>query len=199
MRAALLALFALMLMACGSTPQPDYYLLTADAQRIPETGGATLGIAELNLAEYLRRPELVTLAGSNRLHIDPYRRWAEPLDDGMRRTLALNLAAQLGSDGVRNMPWPRDWVPQWLLRVSIARMDVSADSIELVAVWSLQDGRRERAAVEHTSRLDRSRSGDSADSIASDISQALLALSQEMVAAVSAAAVTQDAHTPTER
>ena len=198
MRSALMFVFALLLVACGSTPQTDYYLLTADADRSSELRGPTLGIAELNLAEYLRRPELVTLQSSNRLHVDPYRRWAEPLDDGMRRTLALNLSALLGSDGVRNMPWPRDWVPQWLLRVSIARMDVGQESIELVAVWSLQDGRRAHAAVEHTSRLGRARSGDSADSIAADMSQSLLALSQEIVASIDAGAAADDSAAQTQ-
>jgi uncharacterized lipoprotein YmbA len=103
--------------------------------------------------------------------------------------LLLNLSALLGSDGVRGMPWPRDWAPQWLLRCSIARLDVREDVVELVAVWSLQDGPRARAAMERTTRLTRPRSSAAIDSVAADISQVLLELSQEISGAISAAAV----------
>ena len=144
---AFLCVWTALLGGCGTpSPRPDYFLLSADAAPAVEKTTLTLGIATFDVAEYLRRVEMVTLAGSNRLRIDPYRRWAEPLDEGMRRILALNLAALLGTDSVRTMPWPRDWVPHWLLRCSIVRLDVKDDAIDLVAVWSLQDGKRKRAA-----------------------------------------------------
>jgi uncharacterized lipoprotein YmbA len=169
---------------CGSSPQVDYFLLTADAAPSSDRGGPTIGIATLEVAEYLHRMELVSFAGSNRLRVDPYRRWAEPLEDGIRRALALNLSAQLGSDGVRSMPWPLDWVPQWLLRCSIVRLDVRDEAVELIAVWSLQDGGRARAADEHTSRLTRARSAAGGEAIAADISAMLLDLGREISSAI---------------
>lgn len=194
------SLLVLMLSACGSTPQTDFYLLTADAKP-SGTAAATVirvGVAELGVAEYLRRAELLSLEGGNKLYVDPYRRWAEPLDDGVRRTLVLNLGALLDSDAVRAMPWPRDWIPHWLLRCYIARLDVQDDHVELVAIWSVQDGRRERAAIEHTSRLSRARNSDSPERIAADVSALLLELSEQIASSMRGGDEVDDASTQTQ-
>ena len=124
------------------------------------------------------------MEGSNRLVLDPYRRWAEPLDEGVRRVLVLNLGSLTGSDSVRGVPWPRDWQPRWLLRLAIERLDADAHSVHLYARWSLQDGARQRAALERGSELSRSRSGTSAESIAADMSQLLAELSVRIVRAM---------------
>jgi hypothetical protein len=168
---------AALLAACGTTPPTEYYLLSAEAPPGAARAGPAIGIAELNVAEYLQRPEMVIMESANRLRLRDYHRWAEPLADGVQRTLALNLGALLETDAVRVRPWPREWSPQWLLRLSIARLDVRGDTVELVATWSLAHGSETR---ERSSRLARARSGTSADSAAADISALLLELSGQI-------------------
>ena len=180
--APVLALAGL-LAGCGSTPSTEYYLLSAEAPPAAARAQPAIGIAELNVAEYLQRPEMVTMESANRLRLRDYHRWAEPLADGVQRTVALNLGALLETDGVRVRPWPREWAPQWLLRLSIARLDVRGDTVELVAIWSLAQGSETR---ERSSRLARARSGTSADSAAADISALLLELSGQIAAEVRA-------------
>jgi uncharacterized lipoprotein YmbA len=178
--AAVLAVAGL-LAACGSTPRTEYYLLSAEAPPAAARAQPAIGIAELKVAEYLQRPEMVIMESANRLSLRDYHRWAEPLADGVQRTVALNLGALLETDGVRVRPWPREWSPQWLLRLSIARLDVGSDVVELVANWSLA---REGETRDRSSRLTRSRSGTSADAVASDISALLLELSERIAAEV---------------
>ena len=178
--AAVLAVAGL-LAACGSTPRTEYYLLSAEAPPAAARAQPAIGIAELKVAEYLQRPEMVIMESANRLSLRDYHRWAEPLADGVQRTVALNLGALLETDGVRVRPWPREWSPQWLLRLSIARLDVGSDAVELVANWSLA---REGETRDRSSRLTRSRSGTSADAVASDISALLLELSERIAAEV---------------
>lgn len=107
------AVAALMLLAaCGSSPQHNFYLLSAESR-----GGATgqspsLGIGPIEIPEYLNRSSLVFSRGSNQLHIASFERWAEPLDDGIQRVLGLNLAAQLGTQNIRPYPWQRLSAPR---------------------------------------------------------------------------------------
>jgi len=186
--APVLALAGL-LAGCGSTPPTEYYLLSAEAPPAAARAEPSIGIAELNVAEYLQRPEMVTMESANRLRLRDYHRWAEPLADGIQRTVALNLGALLETDGVRVRPWPREWSPRWLLRLNIARLDVRSEAVELIATWSLARG---ADTLERSSRLSRARSGTSADSAAADISALLLELSERIAAEVRAGAAGAD-------
>lgn len=175
-----LAALALLLGGCGSTPPTDYYLLSANAPAGRSTSRPSIGIAELKVAEYLQRPEIIMMESANRARLDGFERWAEPLEDGIRRTLALNLGALLETDSVRVRPWPRDWTPDWVLRCTVARLDATATAVELVANWSVQRGTGAEPALERGSRLTRARSGSTADSLAADISALLLELSEQI-------------------
>lgn len=173
-----------LLLGCGSTPPTEYYVLSADAPIGRTTAQPSIGIAELQIAEYLQRPEIMVMESTNRARLEGFERWAEPLDYGIRRTLALNLGALLETDSVRVRPWPRDWIPDWVLRCSVARLDASPTTVELVAIWSLQRGAGTAPALERSSRLSRGRSGSTADSLAADFSALLLELSQQIVTAM---------------
>jgi uncharacterized protein len=179
-----LAALCAVLGGCGATPSTEYYVLSAQAPVSGAGDGPSVGIAELAVAEYLQRDEMVLLQSPNRLSLQGFDRWAEPLEDGVRRTLALNLGALLGSDRIRVRPWTREWSPQWLLRCRIERLDIAPQSIELVASWSLQNGEQR---LERSSRLSRERSGASPDSAAADISALVLELGQQIAAQVRAA------------
>jgi uncharacterized lipoprotein YmbA len=185
--AAMTALVAL-IAACGSTPPAGYYLLSSDAVPVQSAAPPAIGIAELKIAEYLQRPEMVVMASSNSVRLERFERWAEPLEDGVRRTLALNLSALLGTDRVRVRPWPRDWEPDWVLRCTVARLDASAGAVELVAHWSLQQAAGGGPVLERSTRLSRARSGGSADSLAGDFSALLLEMGEQIAAAIRDAA-----------
>ncbi len=181
---ALAVLFALCT-GCGTTPRTEYYLLSATAPTPTAARGAgpSLGIADLRVAEYLQRPEVLVLESANRLQLREFARWAEPLPDGITRTLALNLAALLDSDRVRVRPWPRAWSPAWELRVEVARLDVRGATAELVANWSLV---HDSDTHERSARLSRPRSGADADSVAADFGARLLELAERIAVELTA-------------
>ena len=186
-----LALISLFLAACTATPPADFYLLSANAEPGSRTAAPSLGIASVAVAEYLRRPQIGTLVGANELRLHDYQRWAEPLDEGVRRTLLLNLSALLGSDSVRSMPWPREWQPEWLLRCEVERLDVGDSEVELVVSWSLGMAGGGQATVQRMSRLRRARTDSSVASVAGDVSELLLELSEEIAAALTGDAAEQ--------
>ncbi len=182
-RIAVLAVLFALCAGCGTTPHTEYYLLsaTAPAPGAPRGEGPSVGIVDLRVAEYLQRPEILVLESANRLQVREFARWAEPLPDGITRTLVLNLAALLDSDRVRARPWPRPWTPAWELRVEIARLDVRGTTAELLASWSLVHG---TDTLERSVRLVQARSGEDAESVAADLSALLLDLAERIAAAI---------------
>ncbi len=177
----LLALI-LPLAGCGSTPPTDWYLLEATATPLAAAGGPSIGIARLEVADYLLAPQVQTRPGPNTVRRADFARWAEPLDQGVARVLLLDLAAVAGTERVRLAPWPRDWVPERELMVRIERLDAGPAEVELVATWSVQDGARTRPARDRLGRLSRPRSGAGAESVAADYSALLGELARQIAA-----------------
>jgi hypothetical protein len=76
------------------------------------------------------------MESANRLSLRDYHRWAEPFADGVQRSGAEPGRAARNRRAVRVRPWPREWSPV-AARLSIARLDVRGDTVELVATGSL--------------------------------------------------------------
>jgi uncharacterized lipoprotein YmbA len=180
--ASRLLVLLLPLAGCGSTPSTDWYLLEATATPLPAAGGPSIGIARLEVADYLLAPQVQTHSGPNSVRRADFARWAEPLDQGVARVLLLDLAAVTGTERVRLAPWPRDWVPERELMVRIERLDAGPAEVELVATWSVQDGARTRPARDRLGRLSRPRSGAGAESVAADYSTLLGELARQIAA-----------------
>ncbi|WP_415037234.1 membrane integrity-associated transporter subunit PqiC, partial [Azonexus sp.] len=90
----------LLLSACASTPPNQFYLLeAAPTTATLNTASSTaprLGIGTIVLPDYLNRPQIVLRDHGGRLLLRERERWAEPLEDGVRRTLGENLGQLLG-------------------------------------------------------------------------------------------------------
>lgn len=168
------------LAGCGSTPPTAWYVLSARQAPAQAAAEPTLGIVAIDVAEYLLAPQILAMDGANRVRRAEFARWAEPLDEGIARVLAQDLAAELGSQGVRLAPWPREWVPRHELRVRIQQLDAYPDRAELVAAWSLSGGGQ--APRDRLTRLSRPRSGSDAEATAADFS----ALLGELAVAIAA-------------
>ena len=69
---------------------------------------ALVGIDTVRLPGHLERPQLVTWTAPGELQVDEFLRWAEPLEDGITRTLSENLAALLPDHQIVRRPWAGD-------------------------------------------------------------------------------------------
>ena len=109
-RLVVLLTLAALLTNCARTQPVTFYQLSAieadqmaaSAQPIGET---VIGIGPVRLPEFLDRPQIVIRAGANRVQLIEGHRWAEPLAEGIPRTLRENLAAQLGTERILYYPW----------------------------------------------------------------------------------------------
>lgn len=90
------------------TPGARYFVLRslveAKDPEVPVAG--SVGLLPVRVAGALDRPQLVTWTAPNELRLDELQRWAEPLAEGVSRTLAENLAALLPGDRILRAPWP---------------------------------------------------------------------------------------------
>jgi uncharacterized lipoprotein YmbA len=104
---------ALALAGCVSlkrTPEARFFVLQSEieppARPSEEAPLGIVGVEEVFLPGHLRRPQLVTWTAPNELSVDEFLRWAEPLEDGITRTLSEDLAALLPERQVIRRPWP---------------------------------------------------------------------------------------------
>lgn len=162
-----------LLAGCGSTPPTRHFLLESVVAPSGSASGPRIGISELEVSQYLLAPQLQQRSAPNVLERAPFERWAEPMDDAVERVLLLDLAAAAGTESVRLAPWPRDWVPDWELKVRIERLDGGSGEATLVAIWSFQDGARSRPANDRITRLAMPRSGGDGAALAADLSALL--------------------------
>lgn len=134
---AAVLLAAVVLAGCGSTPRSNHYLLTSGAEDVPTGDTPSLGVGPVTVPEYLNRDPLVYRRSQNQLQISNEERWAEPLQDGITRVLALNLAAQLNTGNVQAFPYHARRRPDVGVKLRVLRMDAEASSARLVAEWLL--------------------------------------------------------------
>jgi uncharacterized lipoprotein YmbA len=143
----------LCLAACGSSPPNQYYRLVAQAD--PGTTGEqpALGIGPVNIPDYLRRGGIVYSSGGNQLLISDQQRWAEPLDEGIERVVAINLARLLHTDNLRLFPWQLNDIPDYTIEVVVLELGTQDAEAVLVADWVIRRPAENASVTRKISRL----------------------------------------------
>jgi len=180
------AVAALLLVACSSSPQHNFYLLSAENRTLTSGQTPSLGIGPIEIPEYLNRNSLVYSRGSNQLHIASFERWAEPLADGIERVLGLNLAAELGTQNIRPHPWQRTDAPAYAVQLWVLSLDAAGEEAELVVEWRVTRPGESRPLERRISRLSQPLPGPEwqAADAAGAYSKLLQALSAEIAAVI---------------
>jgi len=148
---AVVGLAGLVLVAAGCvslkrTPEARFFVLEslappAAAQGRQEPIGI-VGVEAVRLPGHLERPQLVTWAAPNELRVDEFLRWAEPLEDGVTRTLTENLAGLLPHYQVIQRPWPGEVRARCRVVVSLRVFGLQRDgTVRLEGRLALLPGR----------------------------------------------------------
>ena len=117
----------------------SFVLTPMAAPEVPEARGSrpVIGIARVNLPNYVKRSTLAVRNGPNEIGYIENAIWAEPLDQGFQRSLAANLAHLLPADQFRLSDW-RPGEISLSLHVVVQRFDVDTlGHAELVAWWRI--------------------------------------------------------------
>lgn len=160
-KASALIFLAILLAACGSTPQSTHYLLSATLDEVPTGQSPAIGVGPIDIPEYLNRNTLVYRGNGNELQIAQQSRWAEPLEDGISRVLGLNLAGLLNTENVRTHPWHPKRPPEYSVKIRVLGMDALEGEAVLVAEWLVYQpgngGQETRKISKHSLSLDTQR------------------------------------------
>ncbi len=191
-RAALAGLLTVFLSGCGSSPIPNYYLLTANAQ--PSASARSeliIGVGPIEVSDFLERPQISIHGGTNRLEIDELNRWAEPLDRAVVRVMALNLAALLGTRKITGFPWRRDDRPDIAVRIAILALDRRQGQAVLGVRWVLVDIASERVVHQALDRYEQP-SASKPELLAAAYSDLLATLAADIVSQIHTLATASD-------
>ena len=147
-------------------------------------GGDLVAVMPARLPGHLERPQLVTEVAPGELRVDEFLRWAEPIEAGVTRTLAENLARLLPEHRVVRFPWRSKVAPRCRVVLDLTDFGLHGRTeARLSGRWALLRPDREGAFVARSVSLQREGGADAGASVEA-MSLLLAELSQQIAAAV---------------
>ncbi len=114
------------LTACSSlapdTPEPSYYLFDTPLNGNPKANKQSVGI-EVEVADYLHRPQMALRGSKNQIEFSDYHRWASELRGLIIDMLVNDLSIELDSERVFEYPWRLQDKVQHHIKIDISRLD----------------------------------------------------------------------------
>lgn len=174
------------LAGCGTSPANNYYRLTAEVASVPSGETPALGIGPIEIPAYLDRENIVYQQQGNSLELAATERWAEPLDAGIGRVLAINLASLLDTQNVRTFPWHPRRAPDYGIKLNLLGLDANDAEAILTSEWLVYRPGSGETVERRISRLTLPLPGDSSgpESLPGAYSELLQRLSQDIAAAI---------------
>ncbi|MBP2300961.1 PqiC family protein [Azospirillum picis] len=185
--AALAAPLLVLLTACQATPESRLYTL-APVTPAPAPAGTSpqrLALGSIDLPLLIDRPQIIRRIDGNRVETLEFDRWAEPLADGLRSTLAADLTARLPGTTVLPVSGTTVGEGTVVLTTTILRFEAdAAGRVVLETQWSLGaagDGRKSGPSHDTVEAMAGS---TEPDALVRAMSQALAAFADRVAAAV---------------
>jgi len=139
-----------------------------------------IGIAEVEVAEYLKKSEVVTRLGAGRIHVHETDLWAGSLADNIQSVLMHNLAARLPRYTFLAAPWEEPLEERYRIYVTVDRFDADENgTATLQGRWSLVNKTENR--VEYSESVNYTTAGgETLDAIVDTQSKLLEKLSRRI-------------------
>jgi uncharacterized lipoprotein YmbA len=191
-RVPLLALTMLLLSfssGCATSPASSFY--TLNAIQLPEPSPAVvrpatpimIAIGPVTVPELVDRAQIVTRVDANRVSIDEFARWADPLTSQIPRVLGADLQQLIPGAIVWTYPQRVD-DNAYRVSVDVQEFDASVQgSVMLAAIWTVLPPRRGQP-VSGRSVAQEAVSGPGYDPLVKAYSRALASVAGEIAAAI---------------
>jgi uncharacterized lipoprotein YmbA len=198
--ALVLAIGVLALAACRSVEDPTkYYVLSPTSPPEPTPRAASsstaIGVGPVLIPGYLDRVQIVTRGAEDEVELSPYHRWAEPIESGIAKVVADNLALLVGSERIAVFPW-RGGVARLLdyqVVIVVLRFEgAPGRQVTLDARWRLL-GKAGQELVLKRSTINEPVIAEGYQPLVRGMNQALAALAREIAAEIQSHASTQAA------
>ncbi|HKN02167.1 MAG TPA: PqiC family protein [Candidatus Binataceae bacterium] len=173
---------------CGSTAPSRFYTLVSTATPgVAPAAHDSVMVGPVSIPEAVDRPQFVVQVAPNRVDIEEFNRWAAPLNDGIARAVAGDLAALLGTPDVAIAPLA-NFSPDYRVTIDVQRFEATVGQGVLVeAVWAVHktasgETRSGRTAAQESAQ------GQGFDALAAAYSRALTKVSRDIAATIQAEA-----------
>jgi uncharacterized lipoprotein YmbA len=178
-----IAFVAVFAAGCASAPS-KFYTLNSTAKG-DGASGANYGVivGPVSIPAEVDRPQFTVQVAPNRVVIDEFNRWAEPLDGNISRVVAGDLAVLLGTPRVVAVPLA-NFDPAYRVTIDVQRFEsVPGKSVQIEAVWVV---RKSAGGVPLSGRTVANvpATGEGFEALAAAHSQALAKVSGDIAAAI---------------
>jgi uncharacterized lipoprotein YmbA len=149
------ALLLLALLAgCGSSPNPNLYLLAPVFGPVTPTAPISVELRRIGVAAYLDRSGIVRSSADYRLRVTDIDLWGEPLGGMLERVLTEDLVQRLPDAAIFAESGAISTQPNFVLEIDIQRFDPDADNkVVLLAQIALRREDSRVPAIARTVRL----------------------------------------------
>jgi uncharacterized lipoprotein YmbA len=125
---------------CATSPESKFYTLSAVpvVEQSPGVGQVAIAIDPVTIPELVDRSQIVSRVDANRVSIDEFARWAEPLKSQIPRVLAADLAQFIPGAIVSTYPQRVD-DKAYRVSVDVQGFDTSTNgAVTLTVIWSVR-------------------------------------------------------------
>jgi uncharacterized lipoprotein YmbA len=134
-----------LLVACGSSPKTEFYVLNADEGSVMQAAnastGPSIGVWQVDIPDLLDRSEIVTRDNQFKITMADFSWWAGNLGQNMTRLIVTQLSQRLQSNRVVTSPWPSYREIDYQVVVRVERFDGElGGEVVLRGLWNLLDG-----------------------------------------------------------
>jgi uncharacterized lipoprotein YmbA len=144
MKIWLCCLAVLSVSACASSPDSRFYMLApmqdaaVSAPAAADQGRVSICVGPVLVPGYLDRLPVCVRDSAHEVSYAEFHRWAEPLEDGISRTLVENLSQLLGTARIDVFPWKTPAPADYQVRIMLIRFDgAPGEQAVLKARWSV--------------------------------------------------------------
>ena len=180
-----IAVFAV---GCASAPSRFYTLNSTARGDGTSAAQYAVVVGPVTVPTEVDRPQFTVQAAPNRVAVDEFNRWAEPLNENIARVVAADLAALLGTPRVAAVSLA-NFNPAWRVTLDIQRFEsVPGKSAQIEALWVV---RQSAGGISLSGRTTAREpvADKSFDALAAAHSRALAQVSRDIAAAIRSEAV----------
>ena len=187
---AAVATVAIFAAGCASAPSKFYTLNSAAVGDGKSQADYAILVELVSIPAEVDRPQFTTQVTRNTVAVDEFNRWAEPLNEGIGRVVAADLATLLGTSRVTAVPLA-NFDPAYRVIIGIQKfVSNPGKSAQLDALWVIHKTVGGVMLSGHTDVTEPVKD-DSVDALAAAHSRALVKVSADIAAVIQADAATK--------
>jgi uncharacterized lipoprotein YmbA len=175
---------------CASSPQASFYTLSVERPQEPAGDGTPAAIPSwaivmgaVTVPEIDDRPQFVRRVDVNRITLDEFSRWAEPLKSQVRRVIAADLAVQFPGALVSAYPQDVDPARTYVVSVDVESFESAPEAASVSVLWSVKPP-KEGKAVSGRSVVSEPTGAQGNDALVAAHSRAMATVSNAIAAAI---------------